>query len=271
MTGATFGGPVTTGEPADGGPVTAGEPADGGPDTAGVPDVVPDADADLNEPDDVAQPMEVDDGEPIEGGSSIDEEPGTPWGSWHTQRRDTDSEVDRDLDIYVEDLDSDDSEYGSFFYASNSMPPVQDLPPGASNYTLNVSHFLNEESMSEPRILIYHEWLLAHEWHRLRCISDRVWCILQEFEPHSDATHEFPEVHSRPEPLINRIVFALAFIRGPNLSKLPGDRNGPNSAYLQWVVWGYFPENQGDWGPVTRTLPLNAIEKLHLLMTGILP
>ena len=128
--------------------------------------------------------------------------------------------------------------------------------------------------MSEPRILIYHEWLLAHEWHNLHCISDRVWCILQEYEPHSDAIHEFPEVHRRPESLVNRIVFELAFIRslhGPCLTMLPGEGSGANSAFLQWVVWGYFEENHGHWGPVTRTLPLNPTEKLHFLMTGILP
>ena len=94
------------------------------------------------------------------------------------------SEVDTfDVYVYVEDLDSDDSEYGSYFYASNSMPPVQDMTPAASGQNLNVTHFLSEESMSEPRILIYHEWLLAHEWHNLHCISGRVWCILQEYEP----------------------------------------------------------------------------------------
>ena len=150
---------------------------------------------DHNEPDDAAQFTDVDSGEdPAEGGSS-NEEPETPWGSLHTQGRDTDSEVDCGYDVYVEDLDSDDSEYGSYFYASNSMPPVQDLTPGASGHNLNVSHFLSEESMSEPRILIYRERLLAHEWHNLHCISDSVWCILQEYEPHSDAIHEFPEVH----------------------------------------------------------------------------
>ena len=192
VTGATFGGPVNAGGPADGGPANAGEP-----------DVVPDADGDHNEPDDAAQPMDDDDEEPAEGGSSNDEEPGTPWGSLRTQRRDTDSEVEVGFDVYVPDLHSDDSEYGSYFYASNSMPPVENLTPGAfgSGMNLNVSHFLSEESMSEPRVLIYHEWLLAHEWHHCHCISDRVWCILQDYEPHSDAIHEFPEVHRRPESL----------------------------------------------------------------------
>ena len=129
-----------------------------------------------------------------------------------------------------------------------SIPPVQDLTPGASGQDLNVTHFLSEESMSEPRILIYHEWLLAHEWHNLHCISDRVWCILQQYEPHSDAIHEFSEVHRRPESLINRIVFELASMyvshHGPCLTMLPGDRRGANSACLQWAVWGYFPDNQ---------------------------
>ena len=42
------------------------------------------------------------------------------------------------------------------------MPPVENLTPGAytPGMNLNVSHFLSEESMSEPRILIYHEWLM---------------------------------------------------------------------------------------------------------------
>ena len=197
-------------------------------------------------------------------------------GSLRTQCRTTDSEVDFGFDVYVPDLASDDSEYGSYFYASNSMPPVENLTPGASSsgMNLNVSHFLNEESMSEPRILIYHEWLLAHEWHHCHCISDRVWCILQDYEHRSDAIHEFPEVHRRPESLINRIVFELAFIRslhGPSFAILPGEGSGANSAFLQWTIWGFFEENRGDWGPVVRTLPLDPTEKLHFLMTGVLP
>ena len=110
--------------------------------------------------------------------------------------------------------------------ASNSVPPVQNLAPDASGQDLNVTHYLSEESMSEPRILMYHEWLLAHEWHYTHCISDRVWCILQDYEPHSDAIPEFPEVHRRPESLINRIVLELAFRyvshHGPSLSMIPG-------------------------------------------------
>ena len=138
------------------------------------------------------------------------------------------------------------------------MPPVQDLTPGASGHNLNVSHFLSEESMSEPRILIYREWLLAHEWHNLHCVSDRVWCILQEYEPHSDAIHEFPEVHRRSETLACRIVFELAFIRtphGPSFRMLPGEGSGANSAFLQWTIWGYFEENRGDWGPIVTLKP----------------
>ena len=226
VTGATFGGPVTAGEPADGGSVNAGEP-----------DVVPDADAD---PGDAAQPIDDADGDPAEGGSSNDEatEPESSWGSLRTNGVSSDSDVDRGYDVYVPDLDSDDSDYGSYFYASNSMPPVENLTPGASSsgMNLNVSHFLNEESMSEPRTLIYHEWLLAHEWHNLHCVSDRAWCILQEYEPHSDAIHEFPEVHRRPESLVNRIVFELAFIRslhGPSLTMLPGEGSGANWRALQ--------------------------------------
>ena len=167
--GATFGGHVNAGGPAHGGPANAGEP-----------NVAPDADVDHNEPDDdAAQFLDVEEEAPSEGGSFTNEKPGTPLGSLRTQWRDTDSEVDFGFDVHVPDLDSDDSEYGSYFYASNSMPPVENLTPGASSsgMNLNVSHFLNEESMSEPRILIYHEWLLAHEWHHCHCISDRAFGV----------------------------------------------------------------------------------------------
>ena len=236
LTGAAFGGPVNAGGPADGGPANAGEP-----------DVVPDADVDRNEPDDdAAQFLDVEEEAPSEGGSFTNEEPGTPWGSLHTQCRTTDSEVDFGFDVYVPDLDSDDSEYGSYLYASSSMPPVENLTPGASSsgMNLNVSHFLNEESMSEPRILIYHEWLLAHEWHYCHCISDRVWCILQDF---------------------------IRSLHGPSFAIIPGEGSGANSAFLQWTIWGFFEENRGDWGPIVRTLPLDPTERLHFLMTGILP
>ena len=54
------------------------------------------------------------------------------WGSMH-QGIDPNSEVDRDYDLYVEDLDSDDSECGSYFYASIAMPPVQGLVPTSSD------------------------------------------------------------------------------------------------------------------------------------------
>ena len=157
------------------------------------------------------------------------------------------------------------------------MPPVQNLVPGASGSTPNVTHYLSEELKCEPIILIYHERLLAHEWHYTHGVSDRVWCILQEYEPHSNAIHEFPEVHRRPESLINRIVFELAYEYeyvsqyGPSLSMVPGDRRGANSAFLNWAVWGYFQEKLGDWGPVTRVLPFNTVEELHFLMTGTLP
>ena len=121
------------------------------------------------------------------------------------------------------------------------MPPVQNLVPGASGSTPIVIHYLSEESMSEPRILLYHEWLLANEWHYIHGISDRVWFILQEYEPRSDATHEFPDVHRKPESLINRIVLELAVEHsshyGPSLPMLPGEGRGPNSAYLNWTVW----------------------------------
>ena len=51
-----------------------------------------------------------------EGGSPNDEapEPESSWGSLRIHGREPDSKVDRDFDIYVEDLDSDDSEYGSY-------------------------------------------------------------------------------------------------------------------------------------------------------------
>ena len=175
--------------------------------------------------------------DPAEGGSPDGEVPDTEseWGSMH-QELDPNSEADRDYDLYVEDLDSDDSEYGSCFYASIAMPSVQDLVPTSSSSSSRVTYYLSEESMSEPRILLYHEWLLANEWHYIFGIFDRIWFILQEYEPHSDGIHEFPEVYRRPESLINRMVFELAYANcshyGPNLAMLPG---APNSAFLEWT------------------------------------
>ena len=81
--------------------------------------------------------------------------------------------------------------------------------------------------------------LLAKEWHYIWGISDRIWFILQEYEPHSDAIHEFFEVYRRPESLINRIVFELAYANcshyGPNLAMLPGADRGATSVPI-WVI-----------------------------------
>ena len=79
------------------------------------------------------------------------------------QEIDPNSEADTDYDLYVEVLDSDDSEYGSYVHAGIAMPPVQDLVPTASHRPPRVTCFLREESMSEPRILLYHEWLLSNQ------------------------------------------------------------------------------------------------------------
>ena len=45
--------------------------------------------------------------------------------------------------------------------------------------------------MSEPRILVYYEWLMANQWKYIWGISDTVWLNLQEYEPLSDSIHEF--------------------------------------------------------------------------------
>ena len=96
---------------------------------------------------------------------------------------DPDSEVETDHDLYVEDLDSDDSEYGSYFYASIAMPPFQDLIPISSHRPHGVTCFFSEESISEPTILLYHEWLLSNQWHYIWGISDRVWLFSQSMSP----------------------------------------------------------------------------------------
>ena len=102
-----------------------------------------------------------------------------------------------------------------------------------------------------------------------------VWSILQEYEPHSDAIHEFPEVYRRPGSLISRIVFELAYHHcsyyGPNVAMLPGVDRGPNATFLDWTCWGYFSVHLGDWGPVSNTLPLNDEQGVRFEMTGILP
>ena len=74
--------------------------------------------------------------------------------------------------LRIPDLDSDDSEYGSYFYASIDMLAVERLVPHEATGAVRNSCFLDEESMSEPsRILVYHEWLLANQWRHVRCIS----------------------------------------------------------------------------------------------------
>ena len=137
MTGATFGGPVHTAVPDDG----------------------PDADADHpeipfhDEPEDAEQhdadDDDDDDGSFSPGGSLHGEVPdlNSEW-AWFPVRRsgpthqeiDPDSVVDSDYDLYIEDLDNHDSEYGSCF----------------TNTTQRTTCFLSEESMSEPRILVAH-------------------------------------------------------------------------------------------------------------------
>ena len=139
MTGATFGGPVNTGEP----------------------DVAPDADADhpeiprSDEPDDAAQLVDNDGGGSAEGGS-LDGEvpvPDSKWGSMH-QGIDPKSEADRDYDLYVEDLDSDDSEYGSYFCASIATPPVQDLAPTDSyRQSFQQRYIIDRHTCSTGRVL----------------------------------------------------------------------------------------------------------------------
>ena len=57
------------------------------------------------------------------------------------QEIDPNSVVDRDYDLYVEDLDSDDSEYGSYCYASVAMPTVQDMIPNSFNRPLRAYTF----------------------------------------------------------------------------------------------------------------------------------
>ena len=68
-------------------------------------------------------------------------------------------------------------------------------------------------------------------------IFDRVWLILQEYEPHSDAMHEFPDVYRRPESRVNRIAFELAYYHcfyfGTTLALMPGTDDGPTSTFFQ--------------------------------------
>ena len=252
MTGATFGGPVNAGEPGDGGPVNAGEPADGGPVTAGEPDVVPDADADhpeLSLNNDLHDAAQVDngDGDPVEGGSSNDRgAPCTLNGQTPTLKSIEDMTFM--LRTWIVTIQS----MGLTF-----MPVMQCLrfrtwflPLLVGLITLVRNQCLNLGSC----FIMNGFWLMSGTTY-IHGISDRIWFILQEDEPHSDAIHEFLEVHRRPESLINRIVFALAFEScshyGPSLAMLPGEGRGPHSAFLEWTVWGYFDANLGGWGSVT--------------------
>ena len=105
------------------------------------------------------------------------------------------------------------------------------------------------------------------------CISDTVWCILQEPKIHSDAMQELPEVDRRK---INRIVFELVYRNclhnGPMFILEEGTENSPTSAYfLRYVKLGYFHGTHGGWGPIQNFLPLNITNGMHFLMTGSLP
>ena len=115
-----------------------------------------------DEPDDAAQDVADEEGVSTTSGSSLHSEvphlhhdwvwyPAVRSGAMR-QHLDPDFEVDRGCDLYIEDLDSDGLEYGSYFYASVAMPPVEDLLPLDSHRPQRPSYFLNEESMSEPRI-----------------------------------------------------------------------------------------------------------------------
>ena len=125
MTGATFEVPVHTGEPDDGPDAAADHPEIPLDDE---PEDVEQQDADEDADDD-------DDGSFSPGGSLHGEVPDLNEWAWFPVRRsgsmrqeiDPDSVVDRDYDLYIADLDSNDSEYGSYFYASIATPPVEDL------------------------------------------------------------------------------------------------------------------------------------------------
>ena len=102
------------------------------------------------------------------------------------------------------------SKYGSYFRASIDMLRVEPLPLDGTplNRILNLSL----DSMSEPPVLVYHERLEAHERNYVYCCSSKVWRV-QEGRLHSDAAHEFLEVHRRHDSPFTLVVFALAHIQ----------------------------------------------------------
>ena len=63
-------------------------------------------------------------------------------------------------DLYVPDIGSNDSEYGSYFFTSKDMPSVEGLvPPDHDRAAVRNAYFFREDSRSEARILVYHDFL----------------------------------------------------------------------------------------------------------------
>ena len=182
--------------------------------------------------------------------------------------------VDRCYDLYIPDVGSDDSEYGSYFYASIDMPSVEGLIPPASTRTLRTCCFLHEESMSEPRIMVYHEWLLANQCHHVHCISDRVGVSSknQRYTPTPFMSFQRFIVGENPSLPVSFLSLHTdrVFTMAPSL--IEGTRNDPSAAYiLKRTRWGYFHRPHGGWGPMQNSMPLNAAEGLRIRMIGVLP
>ena len=101
--------------------------------------------------------------------------------------------------------------------------------------------------MFEPRILFYRKWFLANQWHYIWGVSDRVWFNLQEYECHSDAIHEVPEVYRRPESLVSRVIFELAYQRCfcyvPTTALMPRVDDGPTASFSEWTRLASSREN----------------------------
>ena len=120
--------------------------------------------------------------------------------------------------------------------------------------------------MSEPRILVYHEWLVVNQQHFLGGISHRVWFNLQEYEPHPDAVHEFPEVYRRPESHVCRIVFELAYghclFYGPSIVLKPSADDGPAAFFLSGLGGATLDNAKENGGPF-RVPCLSVLSRKH--------
>ena len=65
--------------------------------------------------------------------------------------------------------------------------------------------------MSEPRFLVYHEWLLVNQWHRIWGILIGFGLFFRSMSPIQTPFMNSLKVYRMPESLVSRVVFELAY------------------------------------------------------------